>query len=174
MDKRTRGCLWTALGVALLLVMVGGALVVGGGYWFYRQVAPQAKTLDQADADREFDAVRARFGGRGPVFEFDESGRGRTDVRIRPDAEPTDAPGAIASIRAMVYNPRERTLLRFSVPFWVVRFAPDGKITIGEDGRIVEGGAGTPFTVEELERFGPSLLVDDTDADGEQILVWTE
>jgi hypothetical protein len=174
MDKRTRGCLWTALGVALLLVMVGGALVVGGGYWFYRQVAPQSETVDQAAAAREFEAVRRRFGGRGPVFDFEESGPGRATVRLRPGAERPETPRPIASIRVLVYNPREGALVRFSIPFWAVRFAPDGKITIGEDGRIVEGGTGTPFTVEELERFGPSLLVDDTDADGEQILVWTE
>src|SRR5690606_16744284 len=99
MDKRTRGCLWTALGVVVLIVMVGGALIVGGGYWFYRQVAPQAQTLDPVAAAQEFEAIRARFAGRGPIFDLEDSGDGRATVRLRPDAHPPASSGArIASI----------------------------------------------------------------------------
>ncbi|HEX7086193.1 MAG TPA: hypothetical protein VF198_07500 [Vicinamibacterales bacterium] len=174
MDKRTRGYLWIALGVVLLLVMVGGVLVIGGGYWFYQQVAPQEQRLDPEAAAQELDAIRARFAGRAPIFDLEESGEGQATVRLRPDSTRPASPARITSIRVVAYNPAKRTLVRFSVPFWLLRYTPNAKITISEDGTVVEGGEGTPFTVRELERIGPALLVDDTDADGEQVIVWTE
>ncbi len=174
MDRRTRGYLWIALGVVLLLVMVGTALVVGGGYWFYQQVAPEHQTLEPAAAGQEFDAIRARFAGRAPVFDLDESGDGQTTVRLRPGSTRPASPARITSIHVVAYNPAEQTLIRFSVPFWLLRYTPDARITISEDGRVVEGGEGTPFSVDELERIGSALLLDDTDEDGEQVIVWTE
>jgi len=51
MEKRTKGCLWIALGVAIVAVMVGVALVAGAGFWVYQTVAPEATFLDQ-NSDR--------------------------------------------------------------------------------------------------------------------------
>jgi len=170
-----RGCLWIALGVALLLVIIGGAAIVGGGYWVYRQVVlPQAQPVDPAAAAREFEAVRARFAGQGPVFELEKTGDGRATVRFRKDQVPPSSSAGISRIHFLAYDTSKRTLVRFSVPYWLFRYMPNARVTIRENGEPMAGWDRMPLPVEELERIGPALLVDGSDPDRGQVIVWTE
>ncbi len=61
MDKRTKGCLWIGLGVAIVGAMVCVALVAGLGYWAYSSFAPDARFVDHATAETELAEIRARF-----------------------------------------------------------------------------------------------------------------
>lgn len=170
MDKRTKGCLLVALGVTLLLVVVGGVLIVGGGYWFYRQFDLQTEARPPEDAARQMDAARARFGDQEPfiVLEGDERG-------VRSDAEPLPEGSAkpIESLHLMAFDADDGQLVTLTIPFWLLRLAPDGKLSASNDAlRGVEGA--DRLTVKQLESLGPGLLIDQRERDGSRVLMWTE
>jgi hypothetical protein len=58
------------------------------------------------------------------------------------------------------------------LPFWLLRFKMRGN-------RIDLGNSNVDFaklrlTVEDLERFGPTLILDQKDTDGSRVLVWSQ
>lgn len=170
MDKRTKGCLLIGLGVTLLLVVVAGVLIVGGGYWFVRQLNVQTDTQSPDEAAREMDAARARFANQEPFIVLDGDRPG-----VRPDVEPPPAGSAksIESLHLMAFDANDGQLVRLTIPFWVLRLAPEGKLSSGSDAlRGVKGA--DRLTVEQLESLGPGLLIDDREPDGSRVLLWTE
>jgi hypothetical protein len=62
-----------------------------------------------------------------------------------------------------------------TIPFWLVRMAPHGKMQV--NGEEVLSHLSTPsgrLTAEDIEALGPGLLVDETRPDGTRIILWTE
>ena len=172
MNKRTKGCLWIALGTAIALGMVAAALVAGAGFWVYQEFAPAAEFLPPADAGRQLDLIRARFPGQQPLIDVTDED-GRSQAHVSGDATPRRAPGSIHAIHVAAFDPRARKLVRFSIPFWLVRLSPGGQVTIGDD--VLKDVKGqTRLTVRDIEAFGPGLLIDETRPDGHRVLVWTE
>ena len=170
MDKRTKGCLWIALGLAVVAVMVGVAVVAGAGLWLYQNVAPAATFVDPTSADHELAAIRARFGDRQPLI---NPNRAEGEPVIRKDARGAVFTGQLQSLQVAAYDKAAGKLVRFSIPFWLLRMAPDGKMTLGDE--ALDDLAGREkLTVAELEAFGPGLLVDEVKPDGDRVLVWTE
>jgi hypothetical protein len=62
---------------------------------------------------------------------------------------------------------------RFSIPFWLLRMAPDGNVSFGDEAIDELAGRGK-LTVRELEAFGPGLLIDEAKPDGDRVIVWSE
>lgn len=170
MDKRTKGCLGIGLAIAAVLVMVGVAIVGGGAYWMYQQVSPQSTQVAPADAERQFAELRARFKDQRPLIAVDEDGH---DARLDREGREAVFTGELQALYFAAYNPRDGKLVRFSVPFWLIRLSPDGTISVGDD--ALDGVKGAEkLTVKELESLGPALLIDQTKPDGARVLVWTE
>lgn len=70
-----------------------------------------------------------------------------------------------------MWNPRERELVRASLPSWLLRLR-SGPIQLGHD---LSGSHDRPrLTATALERHGPGLLADFTTPSGERVLVWAE
>jgi hypothetical protein len=170
MDKRTKGCLWAALGVAIVGTMVAVAVIAGAGFWMYQSFAPAATQVDQAKADVELEAIRARFGNHLPLINTKAAGG---EPVIRRDGRGAAYTGQLQNLQVAAYDKDERKLVRFSIPFWLLRMAPDGKMTLGDD--ALDDLAGREkLTVAELEAFGPGLVVDELKPNGDRVLVWTE
>jgi hypothetical protein len=169
MEKRRKGCLWIALGVAIVAVMVGVALVAGAGFWVYQTVAPEATFLDQNSADQELDAIRTRFASRAPLIDPDAP---EGAPRVRPESRPAFT-GELQSLHVAAYDRKAGKLVRFSIPFWLLRMAPDGNLSFGDDA-LDELAGREKLTVRELEAFGPGLLIDEIQPDGNRVIVWTE
>jgi hypothetical protein len=73
----------------------------------------------------------------------------------------------------MAFDSRDERVVRMDIPFWLLRLRMRGtRINVGGNGNI--DLAKLRLTVEDLERFGPTLIVDHRDADGSRVLVWTE
>jgi hypothetical protein len=169
-DKRTKGCLLIGLGVLLLLVVVGIAVIAGAGYLFSRQFSVETRQHTREDAWKEMDEVRARFGDRQPFIVTDADRPG-----LRPDAEPA-APGtapSIQSLHAMAYDADDRELVRVTIPFWVLRLAPDGKLSASNDALRGLKGA-DHLTVAQLESLGPGLVIDEREKNGSRVIMWME
>jgi len=167
MEKRTKGCLWIGLGIAIVVAMVVVAVIAGAGFWAYQNFAPSAEFVDQKKADQEFDAIRVRFEGQMPLFDPDEDGDG---AQPRADGRPAFT-GQLQSLNVAAYDPRAGKLVRFTVPFWLIRLGKDGKLSLG-DGALA--GVRERLTVKDLEAFGPGLLIDESKPNGDRVLVWTE
>lgn len=172
--RRTKGCLWIGLGVAIVAVMVGIAVVAGAGFWLYQNFAPVSEQADQAAADRTFDDILARFKGQQPLIDLeDESGdTGRATIR-KDVPRPATGHAPLEGLHVAVYDPDTDKLVRFSIPFWLLRLSPDGKLSVGDDALRDVAGADR-LTVAELEALGPGLLIDERKPNGHRVLVWTE
>jgi hypothetical protein len=170
MEKRTKGCLWIGLGIAIVVVMVVVAVIAGAGFWAYQTFAPDAVFVDQAKADQQLEDIRARFKNRTPLMVTGEHGR---DARLQTEGREATFTGQLQALHVAVYDRRAGKLVRFSMPFWLVRLAPDGKVSIG-DGALDGVRGAEKLTVKDLEALGPGLIVDERKPDGDRVLVWTE
>jgi hypothetical protein len=155
---------------AIVVVALAGITLVGGAAFFiYRSIRTEVVPADAADA--RMASARARFGTQPALLRIDADGEavvtGRTDA-----ASASHRP--LQTLRALAYDPGPRTLRDVSIPFWLLRLAPDDRISID---------AGTGFTfradrlnlnVAALEALGPGLVLDHADRNGMKVLVWTE
>ncbi len=172
MEKRTKGCLWAAAGVAVVIVMVAVAAVVGVGYLLHQQFGMHATFEDPDAGRRELDQVRAQFGAQQPRLHFSKAG---DEAQIRLDQPDTPSTTPLTSLHVAAFDPSKHKLVRLTIPFWVVRYLPEGKIRV--DGDEVLTRVNTPsgrLTAKDLEALGPGLLIDDVRPGGERVIVWTE
>jgi hypothetical protein len=159
---------WIWVVIALFAICILGAVAVAGtGYYFFRQHF-DTKVTSPANAAVEFEQVKAQFTGQKPLIELDERGRflranpdrpGRSDTR-RPD-----------QLFVLAFDPDDARIVKVTIPFWLLRLKPRG--TIDFNGGQVEL-EDLKLTVEDLERFGPTLIVDHKSPRGERVLVWSQ
>ena len=164
--KKKRTWLWVVLGVFVFFV----AIAAGGLFLavsFFRQnmsVADASATT----ADEQFDAVRARFAGRTPLIQLVD---GRPQL-MADVATQTPSSTTVTTVHLMAWDDDEEKLVRFSVPFWLLRMK-SGPIRLsayssGWDDR------GVSFRVEDIEKYGPGLLLDVNEDREGRVLIWAE
>jgi len=156
---------WVIAGVVGLGIL-GIVALAAGGLWFVRShVDVQSTTATAASSD--FETVRARFTSQKPLIELDDHGefiRANTDRpagTVRPQ-----------SLNVMAFDPDDEKVVRMDLPFWLLRLKSGGS-------RISVGGGNVDLaklrlTVEDLERFGPTLILDHKDRKGARVLVWSQ
>jgi hypothetical protein len=173
MQNRTKGCLWLALGVVSFVVIVGVAVIGGLGYIVYQQFSVKSASVEPADASHQLDDLRGRFAGQAPRLRITHRPDGRPDVQI--DGARPSSSTRLTELHVAAFDPSEKKLVRVTVPFWILRFAPEGKMkVIGADVlNDVQTPSGT-LTAKDIEAFGPGLLVDDSRPDGTRLIIWTE
>jgi hypothetical protein len=165
-ERRT----WRQVVIAAIVVLALAAIALTGGVavFVYRNIRTEVVPADAADA--RIASARARLGSQPALLRIDANGEavvtGRTDAGA--------SHGPLRTLRALAYDPRPSRLLDASVPFWLLRLAPDGRISI-------EAGTGIKFDAERLnlnvsalEALGPGLVLDHADRNGMKVLVWTE
>lgn len=163
---------WVSILIAAIIVVGILALtVIGGGvYFFYRHV--DSRFVDRPDAEAEFEQARARFAGQPPLLDLRKGDEGPV---LHRELENTSSSGpGLQRLRVLAYDQGAHKLVRVSIPFWLLRLAPSRHVTIF-------GGSGVDFdsdrlhlTLDDLERRGPGLVLDETDRRGARVLVWTE
>lgn len=79
---------------------------------------------------------------------------------------------AAKRLYALAYRTSERRLLHAEVPFWFLKVkGPAMQVSLRETGFDLER---LGITAAELQRYGPSLVLDETSTNGDTLLVWTE
>ena len=159
MTRRQSTILMIVLGVAICVIVVA----VGSAAWLYLS-AVESIDADEASANRSFDDVRARFSGAQPILELRDGQP--VLVRKAPAVSPVRK---LQNAQVLSWNAEEGTLTRITLPLWLLRLK-----TSPID--LTPGGGGAPITLtlEDVERYGPALLLDYTDEDGQRSIVWTE
>jgi hypothetical protein len=72
----------------------------------------------------------------------------------------------------MAFDSKDERVVRMDLPFWMLRLKMRGS-------RFDVGGGNVDLaklrlTVEDLERFGPTLIVDHRGSDGSRVLIWSQ
>lgn len=158
---------WVIVGVlgAVLVVLI--AVAGAGVYLVTRHIKTERVT--SAEAIHAFDAARAPFGDRLPLYELDE---GESPRLARPFSELPSSNARPQNLWVLAWNPDEERLVKVSVPFWMLQFGRR---------RMEFSTSGRRFDLErlhldgdELERIGPTLVFDFRERDGTRVLLWTQ
>jgi hypothetical protein len=156
-----------AFGVAVVLVFVGIGAIIAVTAWVQQNLDVQPRTA--VEADREFDAVRERFPGRKPLLEL-------VDGRPAFTAEHTTAPAAagprLQTLHVLAWDGKDERLAKIGLPFWFLRLKSDPiRFSAYASGFDDEGVTLRP---EDIERYGPGIILDTTIPEGGRLLLWAE
>jgi hypothetical protein len=150
-------------GVCVLCVVA----MAGAGFYFFSQHF-DTKVVSRERAGSEFEHVKAQFTGQKALIELDERGRflrTNADRAAQPNARRPD------QLYVLAFDPDDERIVKVTIPFWLLRFKP--RATVDFNGGRLEL-EDLKLTVEDLERFGPTLIVDHKTARGERVLVWSQ
>jgi hypothetical protein len=166
MDKKTRTWLSIALGVLLVIGLLGLAIVGGGIYFVYSHV--NTGPASQADARDRFTAARQMLAGKPPLIEIQED---REPIVHRPPA--SAAAARLQHLRVLAFDPDDGRMTEVDIPFWLVRLMPSGRFSFRDNNIEIEA-EDLRVTVADLERHGPGLVLDHETRQGGRVLAWTE
>jgi hypothetical protein len=147
---------------------VGGLLLVGSSACSHDYA--EVTTTEAAAA--EFSRVREQLGKQDPLVEVKDDGA--TVIHRSPVAPTSD----IQSFHTLVYEMPSRKLLRVNMPFWAMRHLRSSGFRYLGQFYFLEDTEFDPIRVElsleDVERHGPGLLVDQRRSNGAQFLAWVD
>lgn len=154
------------LGIVFLIFVLGVGAVIFSVAWF-RQ-ALEVTPVSQTDAVREFDAVRARFSGQRPLLEMRDGEPALVGGR---KGEPPSTV-QLTTLHLMAWDEDEERLVRFSLPFWLLRMK-SGPIGFSS---YDSGFDRVSLSSEDIERHGPGLILDasENERGRGRVLIWAE
>jgi hypothetical protein len=112
--------------------------------------------------------VKSGFKGQKPLIELDSRGK---FLRANTVRATTGHPAVPDQLNLLAFDPSDGRIVRFSLPFWLLRMKAGGA-TIDLNGNRMDL-EDLRLTVDDLERYGPSLIVDHLAPDGDRVLVWS-
>lgn len=165
MAGKVKTWVWVVIGIAVCGILGVIAMAAAGLYFVKSHVDIQTTTV--AAATQDFQTIRQRFAAQNPLIELDEHGgfiRANTD---RPAG--TQRP---QTLNIMAFDPDDAKVVRMELPFWILRLKSGGtKFDIGRSNVDLQR---MRITVEDLERYGPILILDQKDTGGSRVLVWSQ
>lgn len=161
MKKETKRAIVVVIGVLISLAVVGIGLAA-----ILFILATEFTKADQPRADEVWQEIRGRFPGAQPILEV----RDHETAALTREPPANPALRRLESLHIAAWDSDDTSLFRMTLPFWLLRLK-SGAITIGE---AVHAAQHLDITVEQLEQFGPSLVLDHEAANGDRVLVWTE
>ena len=162
MTKKQKTILLAVLGVVSVLAIA----VIGTGIWIVRSMVENV-SMNEAEATRSFDDVRARFGDTGPVISLRD---GPVLLRRAPE---TQTAAALKTLHILRWDGRAERMSRIDVPFSLLRMR-DGLFRLKAEANTNGLSFSTSLRVADIERYGPALLVDDSMPNGDHVLVWSD
>jgi hypothetical protein len=165
MAGKVKTWVWVVLGIVILGIL-GVVAVAAVGVYFATQNL-EMHEASPATASREFEAIKEKFAGQKPLIELDS--RGHLE-RTNPDRPSQDR--RPEKLYVLAFDPDDGRVVRVTVPFWLLRLKMGGtRIDFNGNRMELED---LKLTVEDLERYGPTLIVDHTSEEGERVLVWSQ
>ena len=163
----------TWVSVVIAAVIIVGILAVsavgGTAYFIYRHVHTQFTPTENAEQTVRGSAGALR--GTAPLIEI----RKDDEPIVHRDMIPKTMPAAkLETLRVLAYDTRANKLVNVSIPMWLLRMAPSNKFSFMKDNGIDFDSDRVHLTMEDVDRRGPGLLLDQADRRGSQVLVWTE
>jgi hypothetical protein len=156
---------WVKITLAGVALVVLGLFALGatGAYFALRHLDRRSST--EADTLREVEAIRARFGARPPLVELAPGRMG--DIRINrlqtADARP------VTTIHVIAWKSADREMVRMEMPLWLMRFS-----AVNLFSQIGVGPERLRLTVQDIERYGPGIVLDYGRPEADRVLLWVE
>jgi hypothetical protein len=162
---------WVSVVIASVIIVGILAITAVGGtaFFFYRHI--NAELTPRENAEQEFEQARARFAGHQPLIEMR---LGDEPIVHRELVDRAHGPAKIETVRVLAYDADARKLVHVSIPFWLIRIAPGNHFSFLNDRDLDFDSDRMRLTADDLERLGPSLILDAHDRHGALVLVWTE
>jgi hypothetical protein len=165
MAGKVKAWVWVVIGVVVLGILSVVAMAAAG-LWFVKSHI-DIRTTTSAAATEDFQTIRQRFATQKPLIELDEHGSFLRANVDRPAG--TQRP---QTLNVMAFDPGDEKVVRMELPFWLLRLkGGGGRFDIGRSNVDL---ARMRITVEDLERYGPILILDQRDTDGSRVLVWSQ
>ena len=161
MAKKRSTIVLVIVGVAVSVVL----LFAGGLVWFFTS-ALERSPADQATAEARFQELGDQFRGVTPVFAMGPNG-----PVLNRESPPKRAPGQLRSLHMLGWDCNDEELVRVTIPFWMIRMKP-GDINVSSNDR--NRRVRLSLSADDLEGYGPTLLLDHTDEEGSHLVLWTE
>jgi len=164
--KKRRNWVLIVFGVLVLLVFVGIGAIVAVTAWFQQNL--QTQQTSESDAQGQFDAVRQKFSNRAPLLDV-RDGRPFYSGNRSP-AAPSSA--SLETLHVMVWDDDDARLTSFSIPFWLLRL----KSTPIELSSYSSGmdDNGVDLRPEDIEKYGPGIILDTSSRSGERVMLWAQ
>jgi hypothetical protein len=160
---------WVWVVVAVVVVGILCVIAMAGLGFYYASQHIDTRTASPATAARDFEAVRATFTEGPPLIELDDRGRFLRSNTDRPVPANVKAP---EHLHVLAYNSEEGRIVRLSIPFWLLRMKA-GNANINFNGREMDL-EDLKLSVEDLERFGPTLIAEHKAPGGSRVIVWSK
>lgn len=165
MAGKVKAWVWVVIGVVVFGIL-GVIAMAAAGLWFVKSHI-DIRTTTTAAATEDFQTIRQRFATQKPLIELDEHGSFLRANVDRPAG--TERP---QTLNVMAFDPHDEKVVRMELPFWLLRLkGGGGRFDIGRSNVDL---ARMRLTVEDLERYGPILILDQKDTDGSRVLVWSQ
>jgi hypothetical protein len=167
MAVKVRTWIWIVVAVVVIGIIGIIAMAAAGMYFFTQNI--KTTQASPAVASASFDEVKARFAAQKPLIELDNDGDFLRSNLERP--RPANPP-VLEAIHVMAYDPDDARVVRVTIPFWLIRLK-QGNSVINFNGRDMNL-EDLKITAEDLERLGPTLIVDHKSTGGDRVLVWSQ
>jgi hypothetical protein len=153
------------LSVLLEVTAIGALLAVTAWVQQNVEVTPRS----ESEAEREFAAVRSRFGERKPLLELVD---GRPAFSSEHSTATRDENRRLNTLHVLAWDADEERLASLGIPFWLLHLKSDpirfSAYASGFDDR------GVTLRPEDIERYGPGIVLDTTIPKGGRILLWAD
>jgi hypothetical protein len=167
MAAKVKTWVWVVAGVFVAGILGIVAMAALGVYFFSQHI--DTREVSPASASMEFEEIKVRFTDQKPLIELDERGH---LVRSNPDRPAAMTPTRPDQLNILAFDPDDGRIVKITIPFWLLRLKLGGT-TIDFNDRQMDL-EDLRLTVEDLERFGPTLIVDHKSTSGERVLVWSQ
>ncbi|HYX80966.1 MAG TPA: hypothetical protein VE714_01140 [Gemmatimonadales bacterium] len=165
MAGKGRTWVWVIVGVVVCGIL-GLVAMAAAGLWFAKTHI-DIRSASPLTVSEDFARVRRQFASQKPLIELDDRGHLTRTNTDRPAG--THRP---ESLNIMAFDPDDEKVVRMDIPFWLLRLKMQGtRFSVGNDAIDLHE---LHLTVEDLERFGPTLIVDHKGRGGERVLVWSQ
>jgi hypothetical protein len=165
--KGKRNWLLIAFGVCVLLVFIGIGAIVGITAWVQQNLTVTETT--EGSAFKEFDAIRARFSTRAPLLDM-SSGRPIYSGGQPPERPTTAVP--LEYLHVLAWDARDGQLASVAIPFWLLRLK-SGPIQFSSYASGLDDN-GVDLRPEDIEKYGPGIILDTTSPRGDRVLLWAQ
>jgi hypothetical protein len=167
MAGKVKTWVWVVVGVVIVCVLA--MVAIAGVSLYYLSQRIETKAATPAAAAHDFEQVKARFAGQPALIELDERGRlVRTNTNRAAPANPKKP----SYLYVLAFDPDSERIVNMSIPFWLLRLKTgDAQIELGGNRVDLKD---LRLSVDDLERYGPTLIVDHKSREGERVLVWSQ
>lgn len=165
MAGKVKTWVWIVGGIVAFGILCVIAMAAAG-LWFVRSHV-DIHPASTASVTDEFQTIRARFADQKPLIELDERGNVFHANTDRPASTQH-----VQTLNILAFDPDDEKVVKMDLPFWLLRLKMRGtRFDVGGNNIDL---AKLRLTVEDLERYGPTLILDHKDSGGSRVLIWSQ